>query len=29
VLGEAHSTRVVENNPLLYHHGKYGFLHQP
>ena len=28
VLGEPQSTRIVENNPLLYHHGKYGFLHQ-
>lgn len=29
ILGEAQSTRIIENNPLLYHHGKYGFLHKP
>jgi flavin reductase (DIM6/NTAB) family NADH-FMN oxidoreductase RutF len=28
ILGEAQSMRVIENNPLLYYHGKYGLLHQ-
>lgn len=28
ILGEAESTRVLENAPLLYYRGKYGFLHQ-
>ena len=28
ILGEAQSARVIENNPLLYYHGKYGLLHQ-
>lgn len=29
VVGEAASTRVVENAPLLYYRGKYGVLHNP
>ena len=28
IIGEAQSTRIVENNPLLYYHGKYGTLHK-
>lgn len=28
VLGEAESTRIVENAPLLYYRGKYGFLRE-
>jgi flavin reductase (DIM6/NTAB) family NADH-FMN oxidoreductase RutF len=28
ILGEAESTRIIENNPLLYYHGKCGLLHQ-
>jgi|LNFM01.2.fsa_nt_gb flavin reductase (DIM6/NTAB) family NADH-FMN oxidoreductase RutF len=28
VIGEAQSTRVIENAPLLYYRGKYGLLHQ-
>jgi flavin reductase (DIM6/NTAB) family NADH-FMN oxidoreductase RutF len=29
ILGEAQSTRIAENNPLLYYHGRYGLVHQP
>lgn len=28
ILGEAQSSRVMENSPLLYYHGKYGTVHQ-
>jgi len=29
VLGEAQSTRIAENKPLLYFHGRYRLVHQP
>jgi flavin reductase (DIM6/NTAB) family NADH-FMN oxidoreductase RutF len=29
ILGEAQSTRIAENDPLLYYHGRYGLVRQP
>jgi flavin reductase (DIM6/NTAB) family NADH-FMN oxidoreductase RutF len=28
IIGEVHSSRVIESAPLLYYRGKYGLLHQ-